>query len=1299
MRCFLLAAVASGAAALTCSYPTSPPIQAVLVADARCDNKIADICAIYASNCSLIPSREYSNDYTTFDGWDGIGNMTNYHQTTLKLSNSAYMDLSTLVLPNELVTLWFVNVTTLPLNQVKTPLPSTLRELVCRDTSFTDIPAVLPPSLTSLSMQGNTISDVSRTPRNLRLINFEGNSVKRVIQMDWTAATTVVLGSNPIETFANVQLSSRLTYIDIHDCPMTNFTVNYATFRALDALVPRTTSYSGFYATTSIFTSATSCAAINGTIRSLWAGKTKLTFNVCVVDGTAIVVGIAAGVVVIALLIVCIVRKRKQAQMPEYAYAAPPTVALPLSSSHQPFENRVLPENHGSEHCPSSSAQSTTRADKFDVPTAVSSETHIVLDVAPLRQHRLELGDVVVTSEKPLASGAFGECVVEYMDLGDLRNYLSNHAPGSYSWENKTTAIVSIVRGLVYLHTFSPPIIHRDLKSRNGTKLTDFGTSREVDDNTLTNGIGTYQWMAPEIILGTNYSVAADMYSFGVLLSEFSTHLVPYADCVNPNTNKAWNQQTILTKVTTGALRPTVDATQTPTWVCDLARAATAACPYSSITADYILVADSNCDARVAKTCSISPSTCVPQPLNYSDEYNAFDGIAGVGDMRKYPNEVMTIANATSMDLSKMQLPPSLNILQFQNIKSLGISQELYQLLIVVAAIIFFVPQGVWSDNSFVSIPSNIPSTVRIMAFQNNWITDFTNLPASGLTRVNFYGNSIKSVTNKDWSRLDFLSIGGNPVETFANVKLTSQLEFIDIKGCPITNFTVSADTFKALDVLPQWDQDTTNYKGFRVSQSIYTSTTACTAINGQIKSLWSGKTFYTFNVCVLGGSSTESPTSGGKNNGGTNAPTDSANNTSSSSSSSNTGLIIGLIVGGIVIIVLVVLLIKKRKKQSPATEYQYEYTPPEAQAWAAPTRASSQYMAPAPPASQRGSDHTYTASVTDTGPSEYKYPAPPLKYQPRISTGGSAEAPKTSTNGSGGLPTAHSVNSDSDVLLDVSALRNHKLELSDLVVLAEKPLASGAFGEVWLGSYGGDKVAVKRLKNQSPESVFQFIEEIKLLARMESDFIVQFVGASWRRPIDMECVVEYMDLGDLRNYLSKNSAEMFDWDQKCKSILSIVRGLVYLHTFSPPIIHRDLKSRNVLLDSKKGTKLTDFGSSREIDDETLTNGVGTYQWMAPEIVLGTKYTIAADIYSFGILLAEFSTHVVPYSDMINPSTNRPWNQQYIITKVTTGQLTPNFDSTHTPEWVREMALKCLQLDPEARPTSLQLVSTLQKLM
>ena len=105
-------------------------------------------------------------------------------------------------------------------------------------------------------------------------------------------------------------------------------------------------------------------------------------------------------------------------------------------------------------------------------------------------------------------------------------------------------------------------------------------------------------------------------------------------------------------------------------------------------------------------------------------------------------------------------------------------------------------------------------------------------------------------------------------------------------------------------------------------------------------------------------------------------------------------------------------------------------------------------------------------------------------------------------------------------------------------------------------------------------------------------------------------------------------------------SISSIVHGLLYLHTFETPIIHRDLKSRNVLLDSKKvaswkgseasfddtsqGTKLTDFGESREVDENTLTCGIGTYQWMAPEVISGSEYTVAADVYSLGIVYPYF---------------------------------------------------------------------------
>ncbi|EQC27757.1 hypothetical protein SDRG_14506 [Saprolegnia diclina VS20] len=78
------------------------------------------------------------------------------------------------------------------------------------------------------------------------------------------------------------------------------------------------------------------------------------------------------------------------------------------------------------------------------------------------------------------------------------------------------------------------------------------------------------------------------------------------------------------------------------------------------------------------------------------------------------------------------------------------------------------------------------------------------------------------------------------------------------------------------------------------------------------------------------------------------------------------------------------------------------------------------------------------------------------------------------------------------------------------------------------------------------------------------------FVGASWTRPIEIECVVEYMDLGDLRNYLMTTRPGVLTWSQKYDVILSVIHGLVYLHTFKVPIIHRDLKSRNILLDSVK---------------------------------------------------------------------------------------------------------------------------------
>ncbi|OQR86435.1 protein kinase [Achlya hypogyna] len=213
----------------------------------------------------------------------------------------------------------------------------------------------------------------------------------------------------------------------------------------------------------------------------------------------------------------------------------------------------------------------------------------------------------------------------------------------------------------------------------------------------------------------------------------------------------------------------------------------------------------------------------------------------------------------------------------------------------------------------------------------------------------------------------------------------------------------------------------------------------------------------------------------------------------------------------------------------------------------------------------------------------------------------------------------------------------------------------------------------------------------------MDCPYIVRLVGANWTRPVDVEAVVEFMDRGDLRSVLSTTVPADFPWTEKRRSILSVVEGLIYLHTFETAIIHRDVKSRNVLLDSVKGTKITDFGVSREVDEGTLTNGIGTYQWMAPEVISGHHYSTAADVYSFGVLLSEYSTHRLPYANFVNPSTRLPFPQQVVLTKVAAGELRPAFDESTTPSWVVELATACLAFNPDDRPTMMQAAAKVPK--
>ncbi|KAH9126722.1 hypothetical protein AeMF1_002863 [Aphanomyces euteiches] len=267
---------------------------------------------------------------------------------------------------------------------------------------------------------------------------------------------------------------------------------------------------------------------------------------------------------------------------------------------------------------------------------------------------------------------------------------------------------------------------------------------------------------------------------------------------------------------------------------------------------------------------------------------------------------------------------------------------------------------------------------------------------------------------------------------------------------------------------------------------------------------------------------------------------------------------------------------------------------------------------------------------------------------------------------------------------------------LDEAQLLLTRRLGSGAFGEVWYGTYGAEQVAVKKLHPHmmtNRDQVEAFVAEIKLMSQFDSPCIVSVVGACWTTLSDIRFVMEYMDGGDLGDKLTNSTVETFPWPEKITILVSVIEALCDVH--AEHIIHRDLKSRNILLDSKKGTKLTDFGISKEDDHSTMTEGMGTCRWMAPEVIEGKKYTVSADIYSFGMILSEMDRHEIPFKSEKNKSGGTLQNFQ-IMMGVVEGTLKPTFTDT-CPDWIKDMALKCISRDPEARPTAYELSHILRK--
>jgi len=210
--------------------------------------------------------------------------------------------------------------------------------------------------------------------------------------------------------------------------------------------------------------------------------------------------------------------------------------------------------------------------------------------------------------------------------------------------------------------------------------------------------------------------------------------------------------------------------------------------------------------------------------------------------------------------------------------------------------------------------------------------------------------------------------------------------------------------------------------------------------------------------------------------------------------------------------------------------------------------------------------------------------------------------------------------------------------------------IGDGVTSVVFLGTYAGRDVAVKQMKSDpnrmSEKAKVNFDRELTILQNVRHPNLVEFFGivAEQNR---VSFVMEFCRGGTAFDLLH-NSGWTLSYPQKLKCATDIASAMQYLHSVDPPVIHRDLKSLNSLLQNEVRTqqdvpvvKVTDFGLSKVVDADDaqacMTKAAGTCHWMAPEVFASNDYDRKADVYSFAMILYEIICQDVPFGNIKAP--------------------------------------------------------------
>ncbi|XP_047156622.1 probable serine/threonine-protein kinase PBL28 [Vigna umbellata] len=276
--------------------------------------------------------------------------------------------------------------------------------------------------------------------------------------------------------------------------------------------------------------------------------------------------------------------------------------------------------------------------------------------------------------------------------------------------------------------------------------------------------------------------------------------------------------------------------------------------------------------------------------------------------------------------------------------------------------------------------------------------------------------------------------------------------------------------------------------------------------------------------------------------------------------------------------------------------------------------------------------------------------------------------------------------------------------------------LGKGGFGRVYRGNLkSGEVVAIKKMElpaMKAAEGEREFRVEVDILSRLDHPNLVSLIGycADGKHRF---LVYEYMHNGNLQHHLNGIGERKMDWPVRLKVALGAAKGLAYLHSSSClgiPIVHRDFKSTNVLLDANFEAKISDFGLAKLMPEGQETHVtvrvLGTFGYFDPEYTSTGKLTVQSDVYAFGVVLLELLTgrpaldlNQGPNDQNLVLQVRHLLKERKKLRKVIDAEMARNSYTIESIFMFANLASRCVHAESNERPSMVDCVKEIQMII